>query len=59
MYYLGEGVQRDPARAYYWLILARAQEPKAARYYLEKLEDIVPEADKAKARAAARAFKPH
>lgn len=54
----GEGVAADPVEAWFWLLLAEAQKPDAARYYFDRLGDAVPEAARAAAEERARAWQP-
>jgi TPR repeat protein len=58
MYSLGEGIPQDLKEAYFWLVLAEPQEPNRAAYNFNRIENRLPEADKAKVRENARNWSP-
>jgi TPR repeat protein len=58
MYYMGEGVKKDPERAYYWLTLAAAQEKENAEVYLKRLRTELSSDTRAKLDVKAREFRP-
>lgn len=54
----GEGVVPNPHEAWFWLLLAEAQKPAAARYYLAKLDAVVPGEARDRAVDRARNWQP-
>jgi len=54
MYSLGEGIPQDLKEVYFWLVFAEPQEPNRAAYYLNRIGNRLPKADKAKVRENAR-----
>ena len=50
--------ERNDKQAYYWMLLARAQEPEIAEHFLKELRKRMPQEQRAEAEAAAKAFNP-
>ena len=58
MYALGEGVEQDYEEAWFWLVLASAQNPKAALYYTDIIRRDVTDAKKESAERRAAEWRP-
>ena len=58
MYFRGEGVERDFAKSFFWLTLAKPQEPEAAEYFIKKLRRVLSAQEIAAAERDAKAFIP-
>lgn len=54
----GEGIAANQHEAWFWLLLAEAQKPAAARYYLAKLAAEVPDEVRDHAASRARNWQP-
>ena len=58
MYLLGEGVTRDPEKAYFWALLGGLQEPRLAEWYFEQLSGKLSEATRDRIRRAVQTWEP-
>ena len=58
MYARGEGVERSLGDAWFWLLVAEAQEPVLARHYKAEFADQVSDAERREAEARAGAWMP-
>jgi len=58
MYALGEGIDKDPRRTFYWLTLASIQEPKLAKTFLPDVKKELESDQIAEVAALAREFRP-
>jgi hypothetical protein len=58
MYLLGEGVEADPARAYFWALLGAVQKPGLAEWHFDKLRGQLSERQRERFRARRKAWNP-
>ena len=58
LYILGNGVKRDPAKAFFWALLGSVQKPKLAEWHFDKLRGQLTIGEMDRIRAQSKAWNP-